>query len=533
MRGRHPSTPSTPSTQSTRAVPPGHSGHSGLSGLSALFAGGLFTRGRRGIAFVTAFYAGLITVLILAGAGFLMLRAERRLIGAILDGHAAKMAETAADGAADRKAAFLRSLSIHTKIAGDMSAGFLFTLNAEGLRTALMPLMEIPDIRAIRTLDEDDLPFVSIWRGDGIAAGEDIDPDFALDRALSVTAPIVYKENPVGRIEIYYSDAGFAERLRSDRLAAAAEFERFQAGIDERVRRFFIQRIIGAGLIVSAIVAVIVLCLRIQAIGPIRRILVDLKRAGAAVDAASDALAESGARLRRGAGEQAAAVGRTTGALEQMAASSSDTARLTHGAERLMARNIERSGQSLKSLVALTQGIVNIERDTERMRTIIKNIDAIAFQTHLLALNAAVEAARAGKAGTGFAMVASEVRALAAGAGEAARQTGELLHETIGRVVRSADQIRRVNEDFDEIIESATIIGEKTEAITQASREQSRQISAISDAAGEMEGLTRQVADVAGRSASSADGMRRQGRAMARMVGRLERILGGSGPNRP
>ena len=202
---------------------------------------------------------------------------------------------------------------------------------------------------------------------------------------------------------------------------------------------------------------------------------------------------------------------------------------MTRGTEELMNENIQKSARSLKSLMELTRNMVQIESDSDNITQIIKDIESIAFQTRLLALNAAVEAARAGNAGASFAVVAGEVKNLAAHTANAAKKTQELLHNTLSRISDASRSIQLVNNDFTDIIESATAMGEKTESITHASREQSRGIEQLSLAASEIDKAAQQVAANAQQSAAAAEELAAQAKETESYIGRLAALVGGTG----
>lgn len=84
-----------------------------------------------------------------------------------------------------------------------------------------------------------------------------------------------------------------------------------------------------------------------------------------------------------------------------------------------------------KQMDSLQNAMEHIDHMSREIEKIIVEIEDIAGQTNLLALNASIEAARAGETGRGFAVVAMEVGNLAARSSQAAKETNELISNSM------------------------------------------------------------------------------------------------------
>jgi len=117
------------------------------------------------------------------------------------------------------------------------------------------------------------------------------------------------------------------------------------------------------------------------------------------------------------------------------------------------------------------------------------------------------------------------VRSLAKRATEAARNTQNLLDGTMKRVA-DAIAIKSVNTDFEDIIESATALGERNETITQASVQQAQGLEEITKA---IDQVTQDVAASAEEAAASSEELTGQAEEMRTIVAELSQMVHGNG----
>ena len=250
----------------------------------------------------------------------------------------------------------------------------------------------------------------------------------------------------------------------------------------------------------------------------LNRMFGEIKKATNLVSVGAKQIADGAQSLSESSVEQAAAMGRLSLSVEEIAAKTTSNAQMAERASSLAStimHNAEKGSGRMDDMMA---AVGDINHASHNISKVIKAIDDIAFQTNILALNAAVEAARAGQHGKGFAVVADEVRSLAAKSAEAARETSDLIQDSMEKAEMGARIAEETAASLAEIVtgvqESASIV----EEIAISSEEQSSRITQINKGIEQVSMAVQQNSATAQESAAASEEMSGQSSLLEELV---------------
>lgn len=203
-------------------------------------------------------------------------------------------------------------------------------------------------------------------------------------------------------------------------------------------------------------------------------VAIGFNRSSSAVSEAARNLAATAEETARQAQAVSGAAGIASTNVQTVAASAEE-----------MSGSIREIGEQMRSASDITEAasheavrtqaeVLSLAASADKIGEVVELISTIASQTNLLALNATIEAARAGEMGRGFAIVAQEVKQLAAQTAKATDEIGarigdiqEATGRTVGSIGKIVETIERVRAISALITEAVTQQGTATVAIAQ------------------------------------------------------------------
>jgi len=204
----------------------------------------------------------------------------------------------------------------------------------------------------------------------------------------------------------------------------------------------------------------------------------------------------------------------------------------THQSQKIMTENIA----SISALVADVEHAREVIKNLAKESVLIGNasqvIQGIAEQTNLLALNAAIEAARAGEQGRGFAVVADEVRSLAARTEESTteiqsiierlqsgtEQAVNAMESSREKAIKVVDQSQATESSLISIMNNVDTINNMNGQVASAAVEQSAVSEEVSANIVKINEVSEDTVDEAAKTSQASSDLAEQARNLSKIV---------------
>ncbi|NLW79256.1 MAG: HAMP domain-containing protein [Ruminococcaceae bacterium] len=337
----------------------------------------------------------------------------------------------------------------------------------------------------------------------------------------------------VGNIEAANLDTGGDEHTKNEIAQLGRAFTRMAAGIKDQADA--LDRIAGGDYSMSIPVRseedVMNKSLN-QMLDSTNKMLGDIRESSGQVAAGAAQIADGATSLATGSTQQAATIEEFSATIATVQSQSEQCEQTAVSTRSSISRANALMGQGLANMDELASAMQTIDASSNEIAKVIKVIDDIAFQTNILALNAAVEAARAGQHGKGFAVVADEVRNLASKSAAAAKETADLIQNSVDNVSKGTEVMEKTSESLHEVGTIARQNAQDMDSLSEMAAQQRVAIEEINAGIGQISQVVQANSATAEESAASAEEMSAQSALMNKIVGQFK-LRGGKGHEAP